>query len=221
MKMLGFSKVALHESAWELWFFVENMGIWGEKWWNLGQKCGNFGGEHPGIHGEKFFLGGNVGILVKTVGIFKACTPRIRLGAVGFLWKSWEFGGKMMGFGSKMWEFWGWAPRSPWGGVLFGGKSGNFGENCWDFQSLHSTNPPGSCGIFVEKLGIWGENDGIWVKNVGILGVSTQESMGRRTFWGKKWEFWFKLLGFWWKCWDFQSLDTTNPPGSCDFLWKK
>ena len=67
-----------------------------------------------------------------------------------------------------------------------GGKSGNFGENCWDFQRLHSTNPPGSCGIFVEKLGIWGENDGIWVKNVGILGVSTQESVGRCSFWGEK-----------------------------------
>ena len=74
-----------------------------------------------------------MGILVQTVGIFKGCTPRIRLGAVGFLWKMMEFGGK---------------------------------------------------------------NDGIWVKNVGIVGVSTQESMGRSSFWGKKWEFWLKLLGF-------------------------
>ena len=65
------------------------------------------GGEHPGIHGEEFILGENVGILVKAVGIFKACTPRIRLGAVGFLWKMMEFWGKMLEFGSKMWELWG------------------------------------------------------------------------------------------------------------------
>ena len=96
-----------------------------------------------------------------------------------------------------MWEFWGSASRSPFGEVLFGGKSGNFGLNCWDFQRLHSTNPPGSCGIFVENMGILGKNVGIWVINVGILGVSTQESMGRSSFWGKKWEFWLKLLGFW------------------------
>ena len=70
------------------------MGILGGKGWNLGQKCGNFGGEHPGIHGEEFILGEKVGILVKTVGIFKGCTPRIRLGAV-------IVGGKSRNFGEK------------------------------------------------------------------------------------------------------------------------
>ena len=50
--------------------------------------------------------------------------------------------------------------------------------------------------FFEQNDGILRKNDGIWVKNVGILGVSTQESMGRSSFWGKKWEFWFKLLGF-------------------------
>ena len=64
------------------------MGILGGKGWNLGQKCGNFGGEHPGIHGEEFILAENVGILVITVGIFIAWTPRIRLVAVIFGGKS-------------------------------------------------------------------------------------------------------------------------------------
>ena len=63
----------------------------------------------------------------------------------------------------------------------------------------------------MENMGIWGENDGIFVRNVGILGMNTQESMGRSSFWGEMWEFWFKLLGFSkvalhesaWELWDF------------------
>ena len=84
--------------------FCRKYGNFGEKYANFGQKCGSFGGEHPGICWEKLFLGENVGILVKTVGIFKGCTPRIRLGAVIFCGKYGNFGGKRMEFGSKMWD---------------------------------------------------------------------------------------------------------------------
>ena len=74
--------------------FCGKYGKFGEKGWNLGQKCGNGGGEHPGICWEKLFLGENVGILVKTVGIFIAWTPRIRLGGA-------IVGGKYGNFGEK------------------------------------------------------------------------------------------------------------------------
>ena len=60
----------------------------------FGSKMWDSGGEHPGIHGELFFLGEKVGILVKTVGIFKAWSPRIRLGAVIFCGKYGNLGEK-------------------------------------------------------------------------------------------------------------------------------
>ena len=100
----------------------------------MGQKCGIFGSKHPGVRGEEFFWGENVGILVKAVGILMKTLGFSKLGHHESAWELWDFcgkygnfGGKMMEFGSKMWEFWGSAPRSPWGEVLFGGKCGNFG----------------------------------------------------------------------------------------------
>ena len=69
VKMLGFSKLGLHESAWELCFFVENMGI----------------------------LGKNDGIWVKNLGILGVSTQE-SIGRSSFWGKKWEFWLKLLGF---------------------------------------------------------------------------------------------------------------------------
>ena len=44
-------------------------------------------GEQPAVHGEKFFLGGNVGILVKTVGILMKVLGFSKLGLHESAWE--------------------------------------------------------------------------------------------------------------------------------------
>ena len=130
----------VHESAWELWFFCGKYG-------NFGEKCGNFGGEHPGIRGEEFFWGENVGILVKTVGIFKAWTPRIPLGAA-------IVGGKYGNLGGKWWNFC--------------EKCGKFGD---DHPGIH-----GEKFFLGEKVGILVKTVGILMKIMGFSKVAIHES---------------------------------------------
>ena len=105
------------------------------------------GGEHPGIHGEEFILGENVGILVITVGIFIAWTPRIRLGAV-------IVGGKSRNFGQKGW---------------------NLGQKCGNFRGEHP-GIHGEKFILGEKVGILVKTVGILMKMLGFSKVALHES---------------------------------------------